>query len=127
VSSKFAGRAPAGRALFRLFLGGARRPDLVELGDDALLGLARTELREVLGVSAEPLLVRVVRWRRAMPQYHVGHVARVERIEGRVSNVPWLALAGNAYRGVGIPDCIRSGELAADRALAGVRGLVGVA
>ena len=115
VSSKFAGRAPAGTALFRLFFGGTRRPELVDLPDDALLALARAELGEVLGVSGEPTLVRIVRWRRAMPQYHVGHLARVERIERRVAAVPWLALAGNAYRGVGIPDCIRSGQLAAER------------
>jgi oxygen-dependent protoporphyrinogen oxidase len=129
TSSKFAGRAPAGTALFRLFLGGARHPEQVELDDDALVALARTELRETLGVAAEPTLVRVVRWRRAMPQYHVGHAARVERIEARVAAVPWLALAGNAYRGVGIPDCVRSGQLAADRVAAGVGkgGLVGVA
>ncbi len=127
VSSKFAGRAPAGMALFRLFFGGTRRPDLVELPDDALLALARTELREVVGVTTEPTLVRVVRGRRTMPQYHVGHVARVERIERRVAALPWLALAGNAYRGVGIPDCVRSGAVAADRVLAGVRGLATVA
>jgi protoporphyrinogen/coproporphyrinogen III oxidase len=126
VSSKFAGRAPAGTVLLRLFFGGARRPELVEQDDDARVALARAEVREVLGAVAEPTLVRVVRWRRAMPQYHVGHVARVERIERRVAALPWLALAGNAYRGVGIPDCIRSGELAADRVVAGARGLVGV-
>ena len=64
-----------------------------------------------------------------MPQYHVGHGARVERIERQVGAIPWLALAGNAYRGVGIPDCIRSGQLAADRVAAAVGkgGLVGVA
>jgi oxygen-dependent protoporphyrinogen oxidase len=120
ASSKLPGRAPAGAALLRLFLGGARRPDVVELDDDALVALARTELRDVLGVAAEPTLVRVTRWRRAMPQYHLGHVARVERIERRAGAVPWLALAGNAYRGVGIPDCVRSGERAAERVLAGL-------
>jgi oxygen-dependent protoporphyrinogen oxidase len=59
-----------------------------------------------------------------MPQYHLGHLARVERIERRVAAVPWLALAGNAYRGVGVPDCVRSGERAAERALAAVQRTV---
>ena len=127
VSSKFAGRAPAGTALFRLFFGGTRRPELVDLPDDALVALARAELGEVLGVAGTPTLVRIVRWKRAMPQYHVGHLARVERIERRVAALPWLALAGNAYRGVGIPDCIRSGQLAAERVAARGAGVASVA
>jgi oxygen-dependent protoporphyrinogen oxidase len=75
--------------------------------------MARDELRRSLGVTAAPRLTHVVRWARAMPQYHLGHPERVARIEARVASLPWLALAGNAYRGVGVPDCIASGERAA--------------
>jgi oxygen-dependent protoporphyrinogen oxidase len=124
ASSKLPGRAPDGMALFRLFLGGARRPELPVQDDDLLLAHARAELREVLGVTAAPRLTRVTRWLDAMPQYEVGHAGRVARIEGRLAAFPWLALAGNAYHGVGVPDCIRSGEAAAQRALAARVGAV---
>ena len=73
-----------------------------------------------LGVTAAPHLMRVSRWMRAMPQYELGHPERAARIRQRVAARPWLALAGNAYAGVGIPDCIRSGQAAADRVAAGL-------
>lgn len=117
-STKFVDRAPAGWSLFRVFVGGVGREAVVERSDDALVSLARAELREIMGVDAAPRLTRVVRWMRAMPQYTLGHVPRVARIEARVAAIPGLALAGNAYRGVGIPDCIRSGERAAGAVLA---------
>jgi protoporphyrinogen/coproporphyrinogen III oxidase len=112
-SSKFPGRAPEGKALFRLFLGGATRPDVMRMSDAEVLAAARAELQEVLGVTAEPELVRIQRWERALPQPTLGHPARVAGIEEREAALPAFALAGNAYRGVGIPDCIRSGERAA--------------
>lgn len=115
ASSKLAGRAPAGMALFRLFFGGARRPELAVRDDEALQVLARAELREVMGIGAAPRLVRVTRWLDAMPQYEIGHAGRVAGIEARALSLPWMALAGNAYHGVGVPDCIRSGEAAAAR------------
>jgi len=114
ASRKYPGRAPEGHELLRAFVGGARRPDLVELDDEALLGTVRAELRALLGIVAEPVVTRVERWRRAMPQYAVGHLDRVRDIERRAAALPGLALAGAAYRGVGIPDCVRSGEAAAD-------------
>lgn len=117
-SSKFLGRAPEGRALLRVFLGGARRPQLAREDDDTLLGLARGELREILGVTAEPRLARVTRWLDAMPQYQLGHRERVARIFALAARHPWLALAGNAYDGVGIPDAIRAAERAAAALLA---------
>ena len=117
ASSKWAGRAPAGVALFRVFVGGAHRAELVERDDAALVAIARRELRETLGVTAEPRLARVGRWVGAMPQYELGHPERVRRIAERVAARPWLAVAGNAYGGVGVPDCIRSGQAAADRVL----------
>ncbi|GJG88291.1 protoporphyrinogen oxidase [Gemmatimonadetes bacterium T265] len=121
LSSKWAGRVPADVALFRLFLGGAPRPELAHLDQTRLVALARTELREVLGVAARPRFTRVARWIDAMPQYTLGHAGRVARAAARVAAHPWLALAGNTYQGVGIPDCIRSGQAAADRVLAARR------
>jgi oxygen-dependent protoporphyrinogen oxidase len=123
TSVKFAGRAPPGRVLVRVFFGGARRPDQVELSDDELRRIAGRELGELLGVRGEPELFRVCRWRASMPQYHLGHVALVKRIESHVAQLPGLELAGNAYRGVGIPHCIHSGEQAAERVV-GQKSLV---
>lgn len=114
-SAKFEGRAPEGHALFRLFLGGVNRGSFVERTDEELTAIARQEMGDIMGVTAAPELVRIERFARAMPQYNVGHLARVDRIEARVANLPGLALAGAAYRGVGIPDCVRSGERAAER------------
>ena len=111
---KYPGRAPAGTALIRVFSGGALAERMTELDDDALIASARRELGELLGVRAAPRLVRVYRHPRAMPQYHVGHLARVAAIEERVAALPGLALAGSAYRGIGIPDCVHSGEGAAE-------------
>ena len=117
-SRKFAGRAPDGHELVRAFVGGALRPDLLDLDDEALIALVEAELAGLLGVAARPLLVRVHRHAGAMPQYHVGHEARVAAIEARAAAIPNLALAGAAYHGVGVPDCVRSGEAAADAVLA---------
>jgi protoporphyrinogen/coproporphyrinogen III oxidase len=121
ASRKYPGRAPEGHELLRAFVGGARRPDLVELDDATLVRTVRDELRALLGIAADPMLVRVDRYRRAMPQYAVGHLDRIAAIEAHAAALPGLALAGAAYRGVGIPDCIHSGEIAAD-ALAGRLG-----
>ncbi len=118
ASRKFPGRAPAGHELVRAFLGGALRPDVIDFDDDTLVGLVRGELRALAGITAAPLLTRIHRHRRAMPQYAVGHLDLVAIIEGRVASLPGLALAGGAYRGVGISDCVRSGEAAADAVLA---------
>jgi oxygen-dependent protoporphyrinogen oxidase len=119
ASRKFPGRAPEGHEVLRAFLGGALHPDLASGDDAALVGLVREELRTLLGVAAAPLLVRVHRHPRAMPQYAVGHLDRVAAIEARVAALPGLALVGGAYRGVGIPDCVRGAEAAADRLLDG--------
>ncbi len=117
-SRKFAGRAPDGHDLVRAFVGGALRSDLLDLDDERLTALVEAELAHLLGVTARPRLVRVHRHARAMPQYHVGHEERVAAIEARAAAIAGLALAGAAYRGVGVPDCVRSGETAADAVLA---------
>jgi len=115
LSRKFPGRAPADRVILRTFVGGALQPALLSLDAAELSQLVQSELRELLGVTGEPEFARVVRYDRAMPQYALGHVERVQRIEQLVTQVPGLELAGNAYHGVGVPDCIQSGEDAAER------------
>jgi len=124
TSSKWEGRAPEGSALIRVYAGRFGGRDVSAEQDDELVALAREEVR-LLGITAEPRLVRVHRWPRSMPQYVLGHLDRVGRIEAALEAHPGLAVAGAAYRGVGIPDCIRSGEDAAEtivRALAPVAG-----
>ena len=83
------------------------------LDDAELVARVRVDLRELLGIERAPLFTEVTRWKRSMPQYHVGHLERVKRIEERLASLPEFALAGNAYSGLGLPDCIRSGEAAA--------------
>ncbi len=122
TSIKFPGRAPAGTVLLRAFLGGATRPDLFERDDDALEALTRRELADLIGATGEPLLVDVARHPRAMPQYTLGHLDRVAEIRRLEARHPRFALAGNAFDGVGIPDCVRSGQAAADALLAALSG-----
>jgi oxygen-dependent protoporphyrinogen oxidase len=112
-SVKFPGRAPQGHALLRAFVGGALQPEMFELSQDELISRVRADLRDLLGIAQAPLFTEVSKWERSMPQYHVGHLERIKRIRERLAALPGLALAGNAYSGLGIPDCIRSGEQAA--------------
>ena len=114
-SVKFPGRAPEDQVLIRVFFGGAMQPEMLELSDEKLCEMARADLDDLLGVSGDPIQAEVVRWQEKMPQYHVGHVQLVDSIEKRVAQQPGLELAGNAYRGVGIPQCVRSGNEAATR------------
>jgi oxygen-dependent protoporphyrinogen oxidase len=114
-SVKYPGRAPEGHALLRVFVGGALNEALVDQDDDWLVSTARRQLAELLGAAGEPLWTRVARYPKAMPQYHLGHLACVDAIEAALARHPGLALAGGAYRGVGIADCVRSGEAAASR------------
>jgi protoporphyrinogen/coproporphyrinogen III oxidase len=94
---------------------------LLALSDDQLLQLAQAELRPLLGITGEAKMANVARWPRSMPQYQVGHLSRVARIEALASKHRVFALAGNAYRGVGIPQCIASGEAAAERVAAALQ------
>lgn len=121
-SVKFPGRVPAGTILLRAFVGGACQPQLLELSDAELTSLVQQELQELLGAQGDPLFCDIIRWRRTMPQYHVGHIDRVQAMERQAESLPRLELAGNAYRGVGIPFCIRSGEAAAQRLVEALRG-----
>jgi oxygen-dependent protoporphyrinogen oxidase len=112
TSSKWAGRAPEGFVLIRVYAGRFRERDVTLLADVDLVALARDELA-LVGVEAQPVLTRIQRWPDGMPQYVLGHPERLARIDAALGRHPGLALAGAAYRGVGIPDCIRSGEAAA--------------
>ena len=121
TSSKWEGRAPAGTVLVRVYAGRFGGRDLTDEFEADLVMLARDEL-ELSGIEAEPIMTRVHRWPRGMPQYLLGHPERLARMEVLLEDVPGVALAGAAYHGVGIPDCIRSGEDAAEsvaRTLAG--------
>ena len=120
VHNKFPHRAPENRALVRCFFGGARAEEILESSKDQVLEIVRGELRQIIGLDAEPLFARVYKWKAAMAQYAVGHLERLQRIESLRRKLPGLALAGNGYNGVGVPDCVRSGAEAAGNVLAGI-------
>jgi oxygen-dependent protoporphyrinogen oxidase len=113
TSTKFPHRAPEGYALLRVFIGRAGQD--LPWNEDDLLELAREELQLTLGITAEPLVQRIFLWEQAMPQYNLGHPEILEHIDTALEKFPGLALAGNGYRGIGIPDCIHSGELAIEK------------
>ncbi len=118
ASVKFPDRAPESLVLLRAFVGGALHRSVFGLEDDALERMVRQELRELLGVQAAPSFVAIHRHPQAMPQYQVGHLARITAIEEAVAGHPGLYLTGNGYRGIGIPDCIHQAEQTAERMLA---------
>jgi oxygen-dependent protoporphyrinogen oxidase len=107
-SLKFDNRAPEGCALLRVFFGGSRSPQSMELDDAALLATVREQLREFMGVEAEPLFYRIYRWRLSNAQYDVGHLERVAALEAVLP--AGLYLTGSPYRGVGLPDCIKQSQ-----------------
>jgi len=113
TSTKFPHRAPEGYALIRVFVGRAGQD--IPWDEGELLEMAKEEMKLTLGITAEPLLSRVFMWDKAMPQYNLGHPEILKRIDAALENHPSLALAGNGYRGIGIPDCIHSGELAVEK------------
>jgi len=105
-SSVYPGRAPAGHALIRVMLGGAHDPSAIDLDEDSAVAVAREGLTTVMGVNANPVFVRVFRHRVGIPQYTVGHLDRLTRIEQGLARHPGLMVAGNAYRGVSINNCV---------------------
>lgn len=113
-TQKYPERSPSEFALLRSFVGGALQADLLSKDDGELVTLVREQYRELLHIEAEPTMVHVRRWSNALPEYTVGHRERVEEIEARAAAFGNLALAGAAYRGVGIPDCIASAKRACD-------------
>ena len=127
VHRKFLGRTPPGKAVLRAFLGGMKNEVLLNGSDDELVATVRRELGEILGkvvrgIGIEPEHAQVSRWPRAMAQYAVGHQERIGRIAARVAALPGLRLVGNAYDGIGIPDCIRLGRRAAKELLEHLNG-----
>ncbi len=112
-SAKFPHRAPDDSVLLRVFIGGALAEDLAEQDEPALIELARNELRTIMGITAAPILAKAYRWNKANPQYDLGHGSRITEIEQSLTDLPGLYLAGAAYRGAGLPDCIQSGIIAA--------------
>jgi len=119
VHNKFPHRAPDNRALVRCFLGGARDEAILDSSDDQILAIVRDELVAIISLRAEPLFTRVYKWRAAMAQYSVGHLDRLQRIKSLLDDFPGLALAGNGFTGIGVPDCVRTGAEAAAKVLAG--------
>ena len=114
TSTKYPGRAPEGHVLIRTYIGGGCQPDLLEQSDDELLAMALSELTDILEVKGDPVLKHINRNNNAMPQYHVGHLTLAQRIKDRVNQLDGLVLAGNSLQGVGIPQCIQSGEAAGE-------------
>lgn len=117
TSVKFPTRAPEGSVLLRVFIGGALQAELYEREDEELMAVARREVESLLGARGEPELARLARHARAMPQYTLGHLDRVAKIRDQAALYDGLVLTGNAFSGVGIPDCVRSGNEAAEAVL----------
>lgn len=115
VGTKFSHRVPDDKVVARCFLGGAADAGILNESDGAVIAAVTGELREIAGITATPAFTRVARWPRAMAQYPVGHGARIAELEARTAALPGLYLAGNAYQGIGIPDCIRMGRAAANK------------
>lgn len=113
VSTKYPFRSTPGRVLLRCFLGGARDPSINNMDDRSVLEILLRELGDIMGVRSQPSFTRIHRWDRAMPQYNVGHPGRIEQINQMLAAHPGLFLAGNGYKGIGIPDCIESASQAA--------------
>lgn len=117
VSSKWPHSAPEDKVLIRCFIGrGSEAKDWTKEPDEVIIGHARKDLEQIMGLRAEPLFTRVFKWAKAMPQYRVGHLDRIDRVERQIQQAPGLYVAGAAFRGVGLPDCIREGIQAADKA-----------
>jgi len=121
VHNKFDNRAAEDRAVIRCFLGGSRDESVLEETDDKIAGIVRRELEQLAAITAVPLASRVQKWPRAMAQYGIGHSATVAQIRESIAGMPGLALAGNAYSGIGVPDCVRSGSEAVTKVLSDIR------
>lgn len=112
-SLKWPHRAPPNQALLRCYIGGVGREDILNADDAGIIATVRQELQSLTGIKAKPLYGDVSRWIRGMPQYTVGHLDRLERIQAALHRHPGLFLTGAGYRGIGIPDCVRDGSATA--------------
>ena len=120
VHKKFSHRAPDGNKLLRCFFSSSRMPDLLTHSEETLQQFARQELKEILGLTAEPRFVRTFRWDRAMAQYETGHLDRVAEMEKIIAAMPGFHIIGNSFHGIGVPDCIKSARLAVEQITSGV-------
>src|SRR6202049_4530400 len=117
VHNKFLHRAPEDRALLRCFFAGSNAEKIWQDSADAIIAIVRKEMQQIPALRSAPLFARVYKWKSAMAQYSVGHLERLDRIERLRKQLPGLALAGNGYRGIGVPDCIRSASEAVRQVL----------
>jgi oxygen-dependent protoporphyrinogen oxidase len=117
MGTKFSYRVPEGKVVARCFLGGAEDAAVLNEPDETIIESVQDELGRIAGVTAKPRFWRIARWPRSMAQYTVGHPKRLAEIEARTAAIPGLYLAGNAYTGIGVPDCIRMGRAAAEKIL----------
>ena len=120
VHKKFPHRAPEGMKLLRCFFSSSRMPDLLMHSEDSLQQIARQELKEILGLTADPRFARTFRWDRAMAQYETGHLDRVAEMEKIIAAMPGFHIVGNSFHGIGVPDCIKSARLAVEQITSGV-------
>jgi oxygen-dependent protoporphyrinogen oxidase len=125
TSVKFAHRTRSDSILLRAFVGGAHNEDLVNLDDEEMLKVVRGELMDIMGITAQPILTRVYRWDKSMPQYTLGHARKLSRLEETLPRYPGLYLTGCGYRGIGIGDCIHEGQLTAEKVLKFLEGVKG--
>ena len=121
TSTKFDRRAPKDHILLRVFFGGSRQPQMMDVDDEQLVTIVRDELKALLGIAAEPIFHRIYRWFRANPQYDVGHLERVDAIEAALP--PGLHVTGSPYRGIGLPDCVHQGQQTAERVVTELRAV----
>ncbi|HEX5282693.1 MAG TPA: protoporphyrinogen oxidase [Bryocella sp.] len=119
VDQKYPSRAPEGARVIRAFFGRKSAEALASQSDEVIAVCALEELRQILGPIPEPTFQVIRRWPRSLPQYEVGHLERIERLEAMVAEIPGLHLLGNSYRGVGIPDLIRDARATARKILQG--------
>jgi oxygen-dependent protoporphyrinogen oxidase len=120
VHKKFPYRAPGEMKLLRCFFSSSRVPDLLAHSDESLQQIARRELKEILGLTAEPRFARTFRWDHAMAQYETGHLDRVAEMEKIIAAIPGFHIIGNSFHGIGVPDCIKSARLAVEQITSGV-------
>jgi oxygen-dependent protoporphyrinogen oxidase len=125
TSVKFSHRSRPDSILLRAFVGGAHNEDLVNLDDEEMLKVVRGELMDIMGITAQPILTRVYRWHKSMPQYTLGHARKLSLLEETLPRYPGLYLMGCGYRGIGIGDCIHEGQLTAEKVLKFLEGVEG--
>jgi len=113
VSSKWPGRAPEGQVLLKGFVGGTRDAHALEQSDAELVAASHRDFSQLLGISDDPMINRVYRWPRLNPQYEVGHLEKLAKIDARLVNIPGLHIIGAGFRGIGIPDCVTQGRTTA--------------